>query len=385
MTQQGRKPRIFWYDALRVAAIFAVVYSHMYVVAFEELVPTGSFYWFVQILYRVMADFCVPALVMISGTFMLNSRKPLDLKDLYGRKILRLATATVFWVVAYAVVRAYFYDETLGSLFWSEFGRRLVDENYHLWYMYMIIGLYVLLPILRKICESERTQLYFIGVWLALGALPNMLATIWPPVGEMLLLWRDDKMNLSVFAGYAGYMLLGQYMSNHPLSDRNRRRLYLLAVATQLLSVAVIMVTTAQGGGIISDAQQAIQNSDQINNVVYGAAVFAFFQHRFAKPPRNERVRRGVERLAELSFGVYLMHQFFVVAMLYVPGLREVARIFPPVTLMVLALIVFVLATLVTALIARLPFAAYIIGDTGTRRPKKSLPEASDGTGGASA
>ena len=79
------------------------------------------------------------------------------------------------------------------------------------------------------------------------------------------------------------------------------------------------------------------------------------------------------------------MHQFFVVAMLYVPGLREVARIFPPVTLMVLALIVFVLATLVTALIARLPFAAYIIGDTGTRRPKKSLPEASDGTGGASA
>lgn len=385
MTQQGRKPRIFWYDALRVAAIFAVVYSHMYVVAFEELVPTGSFYWFVQILYRVMADFCVPALVMISGTFMLNSRKPLDLKDLYGRKILRLATATVFWVVAYAVVRAYFYDETLGSLFWSEFGRRLVDENYHLWYMYMIIGLYVLLPILRKICESERTQLYFIGVWLALGALPNMLATIWPPVGEMLLLWRDDKMNLSVFAGYAGYMLLGQYMSNHPLSDRNRRRLYLLAVATQLLSVAVIMVTTAQGGGIISDAQQAIQNSDQINNVVYGAAVFAFLPAplRQAAAQRARAPRRGAVGgtfLRRVSDAPVFRRRHALRS-----RLREVARIFPPVTLMVLALIVFVLATLVTALIARLPFAAYIIGDTGTRRPKKSLPEASDGTGGASA
>ena len=381
MTQQGRKTRIFWYDALRVAAIFAVTYSHMYVVAFEPLVPTGSFYWFVQIFYRIMADFCVPVLLMISGTFMLSSRRPLDMKDLYGRKILRLATATVFWVVAYAVVRAYFYDETFGSVFWAEFGRRLVTENYHLWYMYTIIGLYMLLPILRKICESERLQLYFIGLWLVLGMLPNMLVTVWPPVGEMLLLFRDEKMGLSIFAGCAGFMLLGQYMSAHPLSDRNRRILYLMAVGTQLFSAATIMITTARGGGIISDAQQEIQNSGQINNVVYGAAVFAFFQHRFSEPPRSARVRRGVEWLAEHSFGAYLVHQFFIVAMLYVPGLQRLAQVFPPLTLMVLAGIVFALSILVTALISKLPFAPYLIGETGPRRPKKKELTGAPGSG----
>ena len=42
-----------------------------------------------------------------------------------------------------------------------------IEGPYHFWYLYAIIGLYALTPLLRKITEDEKKMLYFLVLFAA--------------------------------------------------------------------------------------------------------------------------------------------------------------------------------------------------------------------------
>ena len=377
MTLRAAKAeRIFWYDLLRLAAIFAVVCSHLTSYAFGDVAGMSAGMAVVRAVYSAVSDFCVPALVMISGAMLLRADRPLSMRRLYFRKILRLVTALAFWLCAYALVAAAREHGASSPAFWPAALDRLVHEHFHLWYMYMIIGLYAISPLLRAICERESMRRYFLLLWLALGVVPATIHTFWPWLDVRLEAWRmdmwgNDKLSIGMVTGYAGYMALGLQLSRRPLGRRARRALYALAACALLLSAASILQAYSQ-----PDQQELVlsaQNPCALNNAIYAAAVFTFFQHRFAAAPRSARVRRGVTAAAQLSFGVYLIHDFANLLVSTSPALSALVAAFPPATMPLVAAGEFLLSMAAVALLALLPGSQFILGEAAQalRRPAR--------------
>ena len=98
--------REIWPDIIRIVAVFAVIVLHTGVEHFYRI-DTRSATWQGCNLYESLVRFCVPVFIMVSGRFLLDPDREYTLKKLYGVKILRLATAYLFWSAFY--VLAYYW------------------------------------------------------------------------------------------------------------------------------------------------------------------------------------------------------------------------------------------------------------------------------------
>ncbi|MBR2661951.1 MAG: acyltransferase family protein [Clostridia bacterium] len=151
----NERSRIIYFDVLRIMAIFFVVVLH---VSAENWYDTdiNSFEWRMMNLFDGISRWGVPIFVMISGALFLD--RNITMKQLYGKYILRLALSFVVWSFGYAVVwYAMGKDRSIAS-FVSSF----IKGHYHLWFIYMIIGLYIITPMLNRIVSDEKLLRYFL-------------------------------------------------------------------------------------------------------------------------------------------------------------------------------------------------------------------------------
>ena len=88
----------------------------------------------------------------------------------------------------------------------------------HMWYIYLLIGLYLYLPIFSAWVEkaSEKAKLWFLVAWGITGLLPYYYQFVSPYIWGGCA-WNSFNM-LYYFAGFNGYLLLGHYLRNHDWS-----------------------------------------------------------------------------------------------------------------------------------------------------------------------
>ena len=99
--------REIWPDIIRIVAVFAVIVLHTGVEHFYRI-DTRTAAWQICNLYESLVRFCVPVFLMVSGRFLMDPAREYTLKKLYGVKILRLATAYLFWSVFYVMADHWF-------------------------------------------------------------------------------------------------------------------------------------------------------------------------------------------------------------------------------------------------------------------------------------
>lgn len=186
------RERIGWIDLLRVIACFLVVFSHScdpFVAVFDSDRAT-----FLQgALAGSLVRACVPLFVMMSGVLLLPVRT--DAGTFYRKRIGRILGALVFWSLALPVLY-FLYMRCVGTaspsidpaLFTGEatlrkmwtFVFNFTYDTTPLWYLYMLLGLYFILPILSAWLEraSRRDLRIVLGIWGATLLLPyvKMLA-----------------------------------------------------------------------------------------------------------------------------------------------------------------------------------------------------------------
>jgi len=153
------KQRVIYLDYLRIAATFCVVVLH---ISGQNWYTTSvnSFEWNVLNFYDSIVRWVVPIFVMISGALFLDNEKELSVNKLFSKNIFRITTALIFWSSFYAL------DEGIQGANFSSFFISLLEVNYHLWFLIMLIGLYITVPIFRKITESSQLTKYFLIVSL---------------------------------------------------------------------------------------------------------------------------------------------------------------------------------------------------------------------------
>ena len=176
-------------DVLRCISCFMVCALHaswMTMPAIYGLVEPGSFDWVSGAAYRVIFGSPTVLFVMVSGIFFLSPERHVTAGKIWRKNVLKMTFAYIFWCLVYALYRIYFQSPQPIDLTPQILITQWLHQERHLWYIPMIIGLYILVPILRPITASRDTKMFrYLIIIFAGGLVLNTIYT-WPefPYGD---------------------------------------------------------------------------------------------------------------------------------------------------------------------------------------------------------
>lgn len=216
--------RTVWIDWMRVAACFMVIVVHSTEPFYlggegSRILTAADAFW--ASLFDSFVRACVPLFIVASSYLQF----PLHYSsgEFCRRRAVRILIPFAVWSLIYAFV----WGEPVYNL-----KNLLLNFNYaagHLWFVYMLIGVYLLMPILSPWAEKvgkKELQVY-LGIWLFTTLLPlirdwvstDSLAITYGPTGiprqALFPLWGEASWNgyglFYYLSGFIGYLLLGLY------------------------------------------------------------------------------------------------------------------------------------------------------------------------------
>ena len=215
--------REIWLDWLRVTACFLVMATHscepFYLGGEGSLILTRSDALWVSVL-NVIPRAAIALFIFTSSYLQFPLHYPTG--EFFRRRAVRILIPFVFWSIVYALV-------------WGEpvqnFKDLLLNFNYaagHLWFVYMLIGVYLIMPLLSPWAEKvgKRELQIYLCIWLFTTLIPLIrqwvggpAPVVYGPSGipnaAKYPLWGEASWNtyglFYYLSGFIGYLLLGLY------------------------------------------------------------------------------------------------------------------------------------------------------------------------------
>ncbi len=206
--------RVLSLDITRIAAVLAVVMIHASACFITE--SKTAYEFAVGNIFDTISRIGVPLFIMISGALMLDEHKHSSVNLLLKKNIKNLVFLLVFWSAVYDLIYHVFLPLiNHKAINLKEIMIAFTHGHIHMWYLYMIIGLYLITPFLRCfVCiQNKKLVLLFIAI--------SLLAQFTLPIIQGLSLIREsfillaqflNKFSLNFFGGYTTYYLAGWYV-----------------------------------------------------------------------------------------------------------------------------------------------------------------------------
>lgn len=337
---EQRKLRLACYDRMRVLAIVGIVIgsiSDIWVSAGAAGGQPLGFAWHVANLMSSFVKPAVPLLLMAEGALLLEKPESASLKDVLRHRVLPMLSTLALWSVLFLVVR-FLWQGLVGDNvvpFTALLSVVSTPLSPHLWLLYLLLAIYLLLPFLRLLVEhAPRPLLWFaVGLWLLYSVISPAVSA--PGVLPGLAIAPYASAN--VLGGYLGYVLLGWMLAT---TERRTKALYMLilyGVLGLLTLVGTALLTKGAGS-----ANVVLYQGFMPNIVLMAAAAFMACREF----NRETVFTPWIGPMAQFSFGMYILHGLF--ALLLQPLVTMV-----PIVLLILAPVVVWLLSLITVAFMR--------------------------------
>lgn len=327
-------------DIMTIIASFLVVLAHQ-----ASQVDARSIY-----VYRIISEAAVPLFIMKSGTLLLSNSKRIDYS--YVRKrITKFALIIIFWGLFYNLLCNALIDGISFSAVWKSIVAVVTADtayNYQFWYLYMLLGLYIISPVIKKFTDNagKKDFLYVITIFAIIGFIVPFICGIYDVDSQSIWVVKW----LSPFSAYwLLYYLLGTYLDRYPLNKRQCNVLFLL---TLLLGALTLLKCLGES------SQERIGiwlNYSSPFTLAYAVALFSLIYGKKALHTEKE-----ISSLAKYSLGVYILHPVMIVAMRKLLGV-DVTCFAPVISVPVLTCVVYVGCVFATWLIKKIPIVRQVV------------------------
>lgn len=295
--------RIFSIELLRVVCAVTVVIDHIAIAAIGMYKSTASDVdRFVYYGIQHWSHFAVPVFLMISGFLLLNPQKEIE----YGKAITKYTKRMV--VVLLTVGTFFAFLEVLFESHQINFhsvGRALlyVFEGkgwQHMWYLYMIIGIYLVLPILKAAYNgiSRKTLSTFL-----------VLMFLFTSVIPMISLYTGINCGIKfpIMSIFLFYFILGRWVfetgSKHFI---NPTVLYVITIVLMFTPVWVSYLEHIKGFHLL------VKLTGYDSPLIVVISVFIVFSVMNMGGVKGRRLAQFVEHLGNNSFGIYVFHMLWI-------------------------------------------------------------------------
>ena len=352
--------RPVYVDLIRTVAMVGVLLLHAagrFTISSQEmsqLNPLETTRWAVVDVYQTLGVVGVPLFLMLTGALLLQPEKKDESLGVFFRKRwARIGLPSLFWGVAY-----FAWDFLVQHIEFSPrtFVQGILNGPYtQFWYLYVLVGLYLLTPILRKFIGQvdETIMKYFVAVWFA------GVAVI--PLFELLTKFQLNG-NVFTLTGYIGYFVLGAYLVTVQMRRSTLSVLVILGVA--LTAVGTYVLAATVGGTDMYFFQQ------YLSPTMILASVTVFLLLLTVKPPSVQmesspsKATKFIRVVSENTFPIFLLHVMIIESIQkgYF-GFAINRDTFNPVfEVPLLTVIVFFVCLAIILLLKKIPYMSKLVG-----------------------
>lgn len=328
----SHQQHIVWLDVVRFIAMFTVVCCHctdpfnFYPGPAPDNIDQIKFW---GAAYGAFLRPCVPLFVMITGALLLPVRGSASV--FYKKRIPRVLWPFLIWSVIYNL-----FPWITGLLglnpdvildFFPYSGEEVTRQSFvvsmdyilripfnfsllavHMWYIYLLIGLYLYLPVFSAWVEkaSEKAKLWFLLAFAVTTLLPyyNQFVAqyLWGTCA-----WNSFGM-LYYFAGFNGYLLLGHYLRN---LDWSTQKTLAIGIPMFVAGYVVTFFGFRHMTALPECSDEMLElffTYCSLNVVMMTIPVFMLAKKVNV---RSESLRKALANLTVCGFGIYMVHYFF--------------------------------------------------------------------------
>lgn len=282
-----------WIVSLRAFAASAIVLLHVIAGWTSEFSAGGGITgarWFIDcVIIQVFVRWAVPCFVMITGFLLLDPEKNIDLKKTF-RYVLRMIAVLLTFGLLYCLMESAAADG-FGNIPATVIKsvKNLIEGHSwsHMWYVYMLIGLYLMLPMFRIFTKyaDKKTYEFILAVLLCLTILR-------PTANEILK--TELEAYIPISTAFPFYLLLGQYIHRYGIKKE--------------LSVLGIIL-----GAVGTAVEQVFALGNQPDNLfvaLYSVGIFSLaMNNSFLEKAGKSKF---IVQISKYSFGIYLIHPLFL-------------------------------------------------------------------------
>lgn len=302
-------------DFLRVIACIMVISIHVSAFYVTKYIETPNFKFTTGNFYDSFTRLAVPIFVLLSGRFALSDERNIEVKYYYRKIFKRILIPTFIWsflyfMYSYILEIMYYiiYGELKHSIFSPVKSWIVGAPYYHLWYLYMSIGLYLSVPYLlrlkKKIGEEKffKTGIIFFILGLFIFLFEEFLNYInfYEREDVFKYLKYFWYFNQFKFINYLGYFILGyslRNMKNKSVNFRNMIFLTIIFLFLMFFTVEILVRKNLMGNATI------FYSNNFIFTMSGAVSIYLAFNRLKA-----ERIKFDFSNLAFHSFNIYLVH-----------------------------------------------------------------------------
>lgn len=295
------------YDLLRVIAMIAVITLH---ISGVYATAATSSYWLgvpytknilITSIYRCLSSFAVPVFIMLSGAFALDNPKNRNYRYYYRKEFTNIGVTTLvisFLYLMYGLFRD-FVTGLISNRSTSDIilrGANRVKEFiigspfYHLWYLYMMIGVFILVPVVIRIKEDVGEVTY-----KKCAVIFFVIATLGLHMSTHELMW-DPGFSF----GFLGYFMMGYVIRKNAKEDNLKASMLIIAGVLVLVSTAYFISSKGIDGVGNKDLLDSLTGASTLPVAISSILIFDGFSRL--------NVKKEIMRISKQSFLVYLFH-----------------------------------------------------------------------------
>lgn len=268
-------------DSLRVIAIIMVVILHSFAIFIIANFDKFNFDLKLSTSIAVFTRVAVPLFVMVSGRYLMDCLSKISIKDFYVKRANRVLYPLLFWSVIYSGYKMFFVEGSTVSSVVVDF---FVGTPYiHLWFLYMIFGLYLVTPLLYKIKNKLSTKGY---------VLFSVVSLLIAPVFEM-----NMKIQILQLFTYIGYFTMGDILKDFVVGSKGK----IISLLGYFASMFVAVGLTVYFIDLKNDVAFMFSSGTVYTTMIGAISLYVFFNGLDNKESKLSKV-------SKYTMGIYCIH-----------------------------------------------------------------------------
>ena len=304
-TNVSSQKHIAYFDGLRALACISVIVLHSAAYVLQRL-PLNSLNFWVGNFFDSATRFAVPIFVMLSGALMLDEGYRFTREKLW-KHIKSMVCFFVFWSVLYFLVFGVAIPlvshtpiDPVKAVF------MLVRGYYHLWFVPMIIGCYLMVPLLRLWVKQENIRYvkYFLILGIAFGVLlpeaVDILTVYHPRAAEFSNIIQRWDIHYAV--GYISYFVCGWYLTRIKISNPAAAAMTIAGWLITCIGTYILSLNSLEQGTVI----KVLYGNMTVNVYMLAVGIFCLY--------KNNRSTAGAleKKICRYSLGIYALQSLII-------------------------------------------------------------------------
>lgn len=292
-----KKTRQINFDILRVLATLAVITLHIDSGIWYTQLGVDNNKWISANLMDGISRWSVPVFFMLSGYFVLD--KKINVPEFYKKRLPRIVLPLLFWSIIYILFNTFILKKELNiDIFFTTIFEK--KASFHLWFIYSLIGLYLIAPFIQSSLEKKPIYgYYFLLIGISIQVFTFFITFLF-------------GYKLGIDTQYFHYPLI-YFVMGYQTRKMNFSKIKYISLLSGIIFFisSLLAVYLVQRYSMNSDTNKPYNLFYAYSHpftIIASLSIFVFFLTLKVSISKNLVIRKLIISLSKYSYGIYLCH-----------------------------------------------------------------------------